>query len=93
MVSKVAQPDEYDILVVNKLVLGLPAVVQHTVRQFHKLTDDITTCAAIEDVMDRAQTYFQSLSKPDMEASSSPDSIATVGINQNADLFYSILCS
>jgi hypothetical protein len=76
MVSKVDQPDEYDILVVNKFVFGLPVVVQHTVRQFHKLTDDITTCASIEDVMDRAQTHFQSLSKFEMEAALSPDSIA-----------------
>jgi hypothetical protein len=76
MVSKVAQPDEYDILVVNMFVLGLPAVVQHTVRQFHKLTDDIRTCASIENVMDRAQTHFQSLSKTEMEAVLSPDSIA-----------------
>jgi hypothetical protein len=48
MVSKVDQSDEYDILVVNKFVLGLPAVVQRTVRQFHKLTDDSRTCASIE---------------------------------------------
>jgi predicted transcriptional regulator len=59
MVSKVDQPDEYDILVVNKFVLGLPTVIQHTVRQFHKLTDDIRTCASIEDIMDRAQTYLE----------------------------------
>jgi hypothetical protein len=76
MVSKVDQPDEYDILVVNKFFLGLPAVVQHTVRQFHKITNDIRTCASIEDVMDRAQTHFQSLSKSEMEAALSPDSIA-----------------
>jgi hypothetical protein len=76
MVSKVAQPDEYDILVVNKFVLGLPAVVQHTVRQFHKLTDNIRTCASIEDIMDRVQMHFQSLSKSEMEAALSPDSIA-----------------
>jgi hypothetical protein len=76
MVSKVAQPDEYDILVVNKFVLGLPAVVQHTARQFHKLTDNIRTCASIEDIMDRVQMHFQSLSKSEMEAALSPDSIA-----------------
>jgi hypothetical protein len=76
MVTKVSQPDEYDILVVNKFVLGLPEVVQHTVRHFHELTDDIRTCAFIEDVMDRAQTHFQGLSKSEMEAALSPDSIA-----------------
>jgi hypothetical protein len=76
MVTKVSQPDEYDILVVNNFVLGLPAVVRHTVRQFHKVTDDIRTCAFIDDVMDRAQTHFQSLSKSEMEAALSPDSIA-----------------
>jgi hypothetical protein len=59
MVSKVDQPDEYDILVVHKFVLGLPAVVQHTVRQVQKLTDNIRTCASIEDVIDRAQTHFR----------------------------------
>jgi hypothetical protein len=37
VVTKVSQLDEYDILVVNKFVIGLPAVVKHTVRQFHKL--------------------------------------------------------
>jgi hypothetical protein len=62
--------------VVNKFVLSLPAVVQHTVRQLLKLTDDIRTCAFIEDVMDRAQKHFQSLSKSEMEAAVSPDSIA-----------------
>jgi hypothetical protein len=76
MMSKVDQPDEYDILAVNKFVLARPAVVQHTVRQFHKLADDIRTCASIEDVMDRAQTHFQSLRKSEMEDALSPDSIA-----------------
>jgi hypothetical protein len=76
MVTNVSQPDEYDTLVVNKFVFGLRAVVQYTMCQFHKLTDDIRTCAFIEDVMDRAQTHFQSLSKSEMEATLSPDSIA-----------------
>jgi hypothetical protein len=51
MVSKVAQPDEYDILVFNKFVLGLSVVFQHTVRQFHKLTDDNTTAPALPSKM------------------------------------------
>jgi hypothetical protein len=90
MVSKVDQPDEYDILVVNKFVLGLPTVIQHTVRQFHKLTDDIRTCASIEDIMDRAQTDFQSLSKSE---TLSPDSIALPLASVRTQTYFTPFCA